>query len=224
MTSWPVRKGLTAYSVRTGSLRVEEGGTYCQNGSAHESTKVTPPHSLQWKMRSHFLNMSAPVEGNQDYRLYLQRKQHPSNRTAKSHRHPRRRTRTQNLPRLGRIPSVLAKEPANHIPRAHRIVHTRPLLPDTQPRRNRQRQPNRLDQQRLPAQKPLHDEPRNDAFNLRDSRAGRVRREFLDEHRSDVRKEGLFDPGKLHVSESGTDRQWRGVGTPYGKDNVEKVV
>lgn len=111
----------------------------------------------------------------------LQTKQYPSNRTSKRNAHARRRTRAQNLPRLGGIPPILVEKSRNNVARTHGIMHARPLLAHRQARRNRQRQPNTLDKQRRRAQKPLHHEPRNDALHLRDARARGIRRKALDE-------------------------------------------
>lgn len=60
-------------------------------------------------------------------------------------------------------------------------MHTGPLLAHRQSRGNGHRQPNRLDKECREAQEALHDEPRNDAFHLRDARSSRIRREALDQ-------------------------------------------
>ena len=119
----------------------------------------------------------------------LETEQHTPDRTAERHAHARSRTGTQDLPRLRRVSSILVEEPTYHIPRTHSVVHAGPLLAHTQPTRNRQRQPNALNHQRRRAQKPLHDEPRDDALHLANPTTRRIRRKALDQRGRRARKQ-----------------------------------
>ena len=94
---------------------------YSEDSRSNQSTKVAPPERLERKLIAHL----------------FQAEQYASNGTSKCHADTCRRTRTQDLPSLGRIPPVLVEEPTNHISRADSIVHAGSLLANRQARANR---------------------------------------------------------------------------------------